>query len=236
MMCSPSRLPWSRVGTFALVSIAALAAALAVDGPVASALSRRQISYSYDLYTMFRLAGFVPLWVIVAVAFAAIDSAHGWRNAWRRGGLLAAAVVVSGSIAELLKLAIRRERPGLQMLAYVFRPWHYSPFASDGLGSPSSHTAVAFAAAWALSRLHPRASILWLLIAVLCALSRVVHNDHYVSDLVGGAVVAYAVVAVFWGWLAPQQVSSVDDGSPQADSLRPTGPRAPSCASCRPRS
>ena len=198
------RLRPSRVVVFAVVAIAGLASASALDGPVTSALSRRDITYSYDLYTMFRLAGFVPLWLVVAVALVAIDSAGGWRDAWRRGGLLAAAVALSGSVAELLKLAIRRQRPGVDPLAYGFRPWHDSPFANDGLGWPSSHAAVAFAAAWALSRLYPRASIVWLTIAALCALSRLVRNDHYLSDLVAGALVAYAVVALLWSWSTPR--------------------------------
>src|SRR5262249_25019909 len=132
----------ARIGAFAALSIGGLAVASALDGPVASAFSRREISYSYDLYTMFRLAGFLPVWLVVSAAFVAIDSARGWRHAWRRGGLLAAAVIVSGGIAELLKLVIRRERPGLLLVAYGFRPWHESPYTNDGLGSPSSHTAV----------------------------------------------------------------------------------------------
>jgi membrane-associated phospholipid phosphatase len=204
MTTASSRFRWYPAGLFLLVAAATLAVASALDGPIGGTLSRHGISYSYDLYTMFRLAGYVPLWLVVAAAFVAIDSAAGWRRAWRRGGLLAAPVVLSGAVAELLKLAIRRERPGLAAIAYAFRPWHESPFATAGLGAPSSHSAVAFAAAWTLSRLYPRASAVWLTIAALCALSRLARNDHYVSDLAGGALVAYAVVAVLWQWLAPR--------------------------------
>jgi membrane-associated phospholipid phosphatase len=177
--------------------LAAIAAAFALDRPVAEYIAQRPFGYSFDLYSMFRLAGFLPLWIVVSAAFILIDSERGWRRAWRRGGLLLAAVMASGACAELLKLLVRRERPG-DMASYVFRPWTDSPFASGGLGWPSSHTAVAFAAAWVLCRLYPRAAVIWMAMAAACAFSRLLNNAHFVSDLVCAALLAYVVVAVLW--------------------------------------
>jgi hypothetical protein len=54
---------------------------------------------------------------------------------------------LGGIIAELLKIALRRERPGLTDGAHVFRPWSEHPLSTAQLGLPSSEVAVAFAAA-----------------------------------------------------------------------------------------
>ena len=177
--------------------IAALGAAFALDRPLAEYIAQRPLGYSFDLYAMFRLAGFLPLWLAVSVAFILIDSEHGWRHAWRRGGLLLCAVVVSGATAELLKVLVRRERPG-DDAAYVFRPWTEGAFATGGLGWPSSHTAVAFAAAWLLCRLYPRAAVVWIAMGAACAFSRLSNNAHFASDVVSAALIAYIVVALLW--------------------------------------
>ena len=177
--------------------IAALGAAFALDRPLAQYIAQRPFGYSFDLYAMFRLAGFLPLWAVVSVAFVLIDSERGWRHAWRRGGLLWCAVTASGATAELLKMLVRRERPD-DVAMYVFRPWTESPFATGGMGWPSSHTAVAFAAAWLLCRLYPRAAVVWISMGAACAFSRLSSNAHFASDVVGAALVAYLVVAVLW--------------------------------------
>jgi membrane-associated phospholipid phosphatase len=184
---------------FVLVAWAlALAGSLALDAPVARFVMTHRFNISYDLYAMFRLAGFIPLWATVAIVFALIDSRDGWKHAWSRGGCLFATVVVAGSLAELSKIAIRRTRPHLPAFAYAFRPWRETPLSTTGLGWPSSHAAVAFGAVWILCRLYPRAAPVWLLIGVGCGLSRLAGGDHYVSDIVGGALVAYAVAAAMW--------------------------------------
>ena len=187
-----------RVLVFLVVATVTIGLALVFDGPIARVAASRPLEYSFELYTMFRLAGYLPLWAVVAVAFVLVDSRHGWRAAWFRGGLLFAAVTISGVAAEILKMLIRRERPDGDLVGHVFRPWEREVFATGGLGWPSSHTAVAFAAAWMLCRLHPRGTPLWILIGVACGVSRLTGNAHFASDVVGGALLGYAVVALLW--------------------------------------
>jgi membrane-associated phospholipid phosphatase len=177
---------------------AALGAALIFDRPIAELIARHPLGYSSELYSMFRFAGYVPLWLLVSAAFILIDSSAGWRRAWRRGGMLFASALMAGLLAEILKILIRRERPSLDISEYAFRSWTEGTFASGGLGWPSSHTAVAFGAAWALCRLHPRAAPLWMLIGVACGVSRIGNNAHFASDVVGGALVGFLVVAMLW--------------------------------------
>lgn len=190
--------PITRAVFFVSVAIAALAVSSAIDGPIAAWTRLHPFGYSYDLYTMLRLGGYVPVWAIVSSAFVLIDSQNGWRRAWSRGGLLFAAVIAAGVVAEVLKIVVRRERPALDVMDYVFRPWNEDTYSSAGLGWPSSHTAVAFAAVWTLWRLYPRATAVWLFIGLGCALSRLARNDHFASDVVGGILVGYAVVAALW--------------------------------------
>jgi membrane-associated phospholipid phosphatase len=151
---------------------------------------------------MLRLAGYFPLWSIVALALVL----HDWvprtlpslRRATRRGLLLFWSAALGGIIAELLKIALRRERPGLTDGAHVFRPWSEHPLSTAQLGLPSSEVAVAFAAAAALARLFPDAWLLWYAVAVGCALTRVASGAHFMSDVILGALVGYVSVLILW--------------------------------------
>jgi membrane-associated phospholipid phosphatase len=120
------------------------------------------------------------------------------RHACRRGLLLFSSAALGGIVAELLKIALRRERPGLTDGAHAFRPWSDQPWSTAQLGLPSSEAAVAFAAAASLSRLFPEGRLLWYMLAVGCALTRVASGAHFMSDVVLAALVGYLVGWVLW--------------------------------------
>jgi membrane-associated phospholipid phosphatase len=151
---------------------------------------------------MLRGAGYLPFWGLVALAFVL----HDWvprarqtlRRASRRGLLLFWSPAAAGAAAELLKLALRRERPSLTDGAHVFRPWSDRPFSTAELGLPSSEAAVAFAAAAVLARLFPEARVLWYGVALGCALTRVAARAHFMSDIVFAALVGYVVTLILW--------------------------------------
>jgi membrane-associated phospholipid phosphatase len=151
---------------------------------------------------MLRLAGYLPLWGVVALALIL----HDWvprglptlPRASRRGLLLFWSAALGGIIAELLKIALRRERPGLTDGAHVSRPWSDHPFSTAQLGLPSSEVAVAFAAAAVLARLFPRAWLLWYALAVGCALTRVASGAHFTSDVLLAALVGYFSTLILW--------------------------------------
>ena len=67
-----------------------------------------------------------------------------------------------------------------------------------GLGMPSSHVLVAFAGAAALARLFPRATLLWYLLAIGCAATRVLALGHFLSDVVAAAVLGWFVAELLW--------------------------------------
>jgi len=158
--------------------------------------------YDRDWGRMLRVSGYFPMWGIVALALVL----HDWvprargalRQASRRGLQLFWSTALSGIVAELLKVAIRRERPGLTNGAHVFRPWSDQPFSTAQLGLPSSEAAVAFASAAVLARLFPEARILWYGLAVGCALTRVASGAHFMSDVTLAALVGYMTTVMLW--------------------------------------
>lgn len=153
--------------------------------------------YGDDFGRMLRVVGYVPVWVAVAVALVLHDAPLG-RARWWRGGMLVAGVAAAGIAGELLKLLLRRERPRAHEGEYVFRAFSERPLSTGGLAWPSSHAIVAFGAAAILSRLFPRARIVFWALAWGCALSRVADGAHFVSDVVTAAVAAWLVVDRVW--------------------------------------
>ena len=192
---------------FLLVAIVAMAVALLLDRVAYTYLYDPGV-YDHDLGRMLRTMGFLPFWLLGALALwlhdrgaraqAAGDVGHEGSRGYERALLLALAPTLAGIAGELLKLVIRRERPWAHGGGYVFRPFSDHPLSGSGLAMPSSHSVVAFGAAFALARLFPRAAPVWYVLAAGCALTRVAARAHYLSDVTLGALLAWAVVAALW--------------------------------------
>jgi membrane-associated phospholipid phosphatase len=191
-----------------LVVVAAVAviAAHALDG-----LAFRHVRiagvYEEDWGRMFRVMGFVPLWLLAGTALVLHERTPLRRVHRSRGGLLVLAAGFGGLVAEILKLVFRRLRPG-EFGEYVFRPFTERPFSTGGLGLPSSHALVAFAAAAFLSRVYPRAWPVWWLLGWGCAFTRVAAGAHFLSDVVAAALVGWLVGALVWRWREAAAVST----------------------------
>lgn len=104
-------------------------------------------------------------------------------------GTLAIQAVVAAEVATLaLKYSIGRLRPGPQASADAFRPLGFD----DGYDSlPSGHAAGAFALASILSSRSKAhwSPYLWYGLATLVGVSRVYQDDHWVSDVLVGALI-----------------------------------------------
>jgi len=215
---TPTHLRWVRAA-FALVVLFALA--LLADRWVFHHVTRPDV-YDRGWTRMFRMAGYFPLWALVGLGLILHDwaprSLQTLRTAARRGLLLLWSAALGGIAAELLKIVLRRERPGPNDGAWVFRPWSDRPFSTAQLGLPSSEAAVAFAAAAMLARLFPQGRELWYALALACALTRVVAGAHFVSDVVLAASVGYLVSGILW------QRAAI--AHPAAGSTRQTGARS----------
>jgi undecaprenyl-diphosphatase len=188
---SPSRRAWVMLA----VSLALFGAASAVDS---WAFHHFRLSgvYDRDWGRALRSMGYWPLWIALSFALWLTDRARG--RGVQRAAILAGAVTVAGVSDEVLKLVVRRDRPGVLDGAYAFRSWPDRPFDSSGFGMPSSHAIIAFAAAAALTEFFPAAAIVWYGLAVGCAVTRVLSGAHFVSDVVVGALLGIMIAT----WVA----------------------------------
>jgi len=178
-----------------LIAVVLIALSLLADGWVAEHVRFARV-YETDWGRMLRNFGYLPFWLLAAIALALNDRES--REWWRRGALLAAAPTAAGIVGELLKITVRRMRPPDQGSAYSFRAFSEHPFSSRGFGFPSSHAVVAFGAAAILARLFPRARVVWYAAAVGCALSRLLAHAHYLSDVVAAALIGIGAAALLW--------------------------------------
>jgi membrane-associated phospholipid phosphatase len=196
-----SESPASRVLVRNLViAIVLVGLSLLADGWIAEHVRFGRV-YETDWGRMLRNFGYLPFWMLAAIALALHDRES--REWWRRGALLLAAPAVAGIVGELLKITVRRMRPPDVGSAYAFRAFSDHPLSSRGLGFPSSHAVVAFAAAAILSRMFPRARVVWYAAAVGCAASRLLAHAHYLSDVVAAALIGIAVASLLWRHWAP---------------------------------
>jgi membrane-associated phospholipid phosphatase len=179
--------PWRT----ALICIAAIVAAHLLDGWAWLQLVDGEV-YEHERGRLLRVVGYYPIWIALAVAL--------WLQTRDRRRALFLGIVpgIGGLAAELLKLLLRRERPGPHDGEYVFRSFSERPFSTSGLALPSSHALVAFAGAFVLCKLYPRAWPVWLALAAGCGLTRVQAHAHFLSDVVTAAVAAWFVVEVCW--------------------------------------
>ena len=179
--------------TIAPILAAGLVTLLAflVDPWVWAHLSNPSV-YEHDWGRLLRVTGSLWLWGPLALAIGLELRSRRDRfasGAWR----LLAAPVAAGAAVELLKLLVRRERPGLHQGAYVFRAFAERPFDTHDIGFPSSHAAVAFAGAAVMARLYPRAGAVGYGLAFGCAATRVLAQAHFASDVVAGSIAGWAI-------------------------------------------
>ncbi|HEY0930914.1 MAG TPA: phosphatase PAP2 family protein [Gemmatimonas sp.] len=192
----PLAASWKR---WLLVSVAAIVVAHLLD-PFAWQW-RMATVYEKDWGRLLRIMGFLPTWGLLALAWWLQQE----EPVSRRHGalLLVLGPAAGGIVAELLKLLVRRLRPADDTFGYVFRSFAEGPFSNRGMGMPSSHTLVAFAGAFALARLFPRAQWVFYALAAGCAITRILSHAHYLSDTVVAACLAWIVVTLIDRWLTP---------------------------------
>ncbi|QEX22793.1 phosphatase PAP2 family protein [Hypericibacter adhaerens] len=190
-----------------------LAAALAIpvlmlfaDRPIAIAMQGLPAGFK-NLAADITLFGKSLSWLLLSAAAAGFWAWHADRaerpsdrharcraRAWT-ATFLFAAVALSGILANIIKLAIGRLRPDryLGEGAYGFQPWNLE---SDLRGFPSGHATTVFALAFAIALIRPAWRWPAFAAATLVAATRVILNAHYLSDTIGGLLLAF--VTVLW--------------------------------------
>ena len=116
-----------------------------------------------------------------------------WTIAWCGFG--------AGLFANLIKLSISRTRPNAIAEEATHSFGNFLPMLSDssaviesaGQSFPSAHTATAVGLAVALAAYFPQGRAWFYSLAGLVALQRVVHLDHFPSDVLVGAAIGLVV-------------------------------------------
>lgn len=160
-----------------------------------------------DLGRLLRIQGFLLTWVVVGAALVLNDwprrgVAGAWA-AWHRGVLLVGSAAAGGAAAELLKIIVRRQRPGAGAGEYLFRAWADRPLSTSGLGMASSHVGVAFGALAMLAYFFPRTRPVCLALATGCAFSRLAAGAHFLSDVTVAALLGMLVAGWLWRKFPP---------------------------------
>jgi membrane-associated phospholipid phosphatase len=131
---------------------------------------------------------------------------HAWLRfqGWRATSVFLA-VAISGLIADLLKPVIGRARPKMLFAGEAYGFTWFGPRA-DYWSFPSGHSVTAAALAFALSVLYPKGAPAFILAALLIALSRILLDAHYLSDVIGGL---YIGVVTAWALYAAMKSNGI---------------------------
>ncbi|MGS1009724.1 phosphatase PAP2 family protein [Achromobacter anxifer] len=186
------------------LALAAGACALWVDLPLAVWIKQSVSEGVNESFEWIGELGESGPYIGVALAFYVIGLvglARGWRNPVRmsyasmaRGSLLMlSTMAVGGLVVLVLKRSVARARPELFFEKGIYGVGESFSRAQLYNSFPSSHTYAAFAVAVVLGILAPRWRWVFLLLAALVAMSRLVNLDHYLSDVMTAAGIAVLV-------------------------------------------
>ncbi|MBI3036374.1 phosphatase PAP2 family protein [Candidatus Woesearchaeota archaeon] len=164
---------------------ALLAASFFFDSTAAGLIGSIQTQQITAAVAFFNKHFFWIYTALLAVTFAAILKATPKEAKGRKILAMTASIIAAMAVTHLLKPAIHRLRPDGML------------FTSPLLGNidysfPSGHTTAAAAGAFSAPQAF---RAVWLAFTVATIFSRVYSNVHFLSDTVGGLIVAFAVTA-----------------------------------------
>ncbi|MBD3894306.1 phosphatase PAP2 family protein [Halomonas sp. ML-15] len=133
-----------------------------------------------------------PAWVLLVASLPLMHGATGWLLMWHHLVLSLLAI----GVYRLVKTRLCRERPSI-----TFCTIHCAQPARDRYSFPSGHTLHAVMFSLLTAATTPALLPLVLPLAVLIAASRVGLGLHYISDVIGGALLGAAFGLLGWWWL-----------------------------------
>ncbi len=126
--------------------------------------------------------------------FFVLTSLFLWNENKRRWILpLWLTLFFSTAVSFLLKVSVHRLRPYQTEIVSTLSFLQESSHLTWSFSFPSSHALIAFSTIPLLSREFPKLKYAWLIFAVLVAFSRAYFGLHYLSDVLSGALIGYAI-------------------------------------------
>jgi undecaprenyl-diphosphatase len=160
--------------------------------------------FGKDTYVLSTLGG-----LLLAIALAVPLSRTGARHRLQRLGVavqyLFLAVAVPVAVAQIVKWTVGRGRPfvGGQADAFNFMPFNGT---EAYFSLPSGHAVTAFALAFGVAAVWPRARIAMAVYALVIAMTRLVLLAHHPSDVVAGAVIGLVGAIGVRHWFAARRL------------------------------
>jgi membrane-associated phospholipid phosphatase len=160
--------------------------------------------FGKDEYVLAALGGLLIAVAVIAPAFSGIRRSL-WLGLGTRLQFLFCAVLVPSLISEVIKWSVGRGRPFVGGEGSVF---HFSHFAGTPAYSsfPSGHATCAFALAFAVPALWPKARAVMLVYALVICATRLVLLAHHPSDVVAGALVGVIGAMFVRYWFAARRL------------------------------
>jgi undecaprenyl-diphosphatase len=153
------------------------------------------------------LSALVAVLVAMGLAFPLLQGAARGRllRFGARLEYLLLAVLLPVLATEVIKRVVGRGRPfvGGKADPFNFQPFHN---AEPYFSFTSAHSATAFALAFGVGAIWPKARIPMFIYAILIAASRLVILAHHPSDVVGGAVVGLVGALAVRYWFAAREL------------------------------
>ena len=116
------------------------------------------------------------------------------------------AVAVSGILVNIIKLITRRVRPTLYFSEGLYG-FNFYKFDSDFLSFPSGHSATSLSAMVALGVLFPKLRIPFLLFGMIIAFTRMFLTNHFLSDVLGGAMLGVMTAILLYPSYFQQRIT-----------------------------
>jgi membrane-associated phospholipid phosphatase len=160
--------------------------------------------FGKDEYVLGTLAGLLMSIAIVSPALRAVPRSL-LLGLGTRLQFLFFAVLLSVLAGELIKWIVGRGRPFVGGKANAFNFSHFA--GTEAYSSfPSGHSITAFALAFAVSALWPRARVAMIVYALVIASTRLVLLAHHPSDVVAGALIGVIGAMCIRYWFAARRL------------------------------
>ncbi len=148
-----------------------------------------QVSVVVTAMGILTWLGYGGLDIGIFVVTAILGWCSGRREVSRRGVIAALTVSGAGLLGQLVKNIACRARPSAPLAGTFFAHFPCFPAKYADASFPSGHVITAFAAAVFLALWYPCARWVFLILATLVALSRIVLGAHFPSDALAGALI-----------------------------------------------
>jgi undecaprenyl-diphosphatase len=160
--------------------------------------------FGKDAYVLSALGAMLLTIALVSVALPAMSRVK-LLSFGMRLQFLFFAVLIPLLLGETLKWIVGRGRPFVGGEANSF---NFVPFAGTGAYAsfPSAHAITAFALAFAVTAVWPRARLAMIVYALLIAASRLVLLSHHPSDVVAGALIGVVGAMSVRYWFAARRL------------------------------